>query len=182
MAIFPEAFHIVVPIVEQGFTVKQCGQCGLVLPFTSFSRNRSRKDGLNHDCKLCHTNRAKQWRKNNPHKNRAKKARRRAAKRQATPPWASHSEIQKHYAHAAHLETLLPGCRFEVDHIVPLKSDFVCGLHVENNLMVLEASQNASKSNQWWPDQLPCQTGSGPSQSWWNKLNNKICNNALGKN
>lgn len=173
--------------------MKQCCQCGLVLSLSCFSRDCTRKGGIRLRCKECDNARVRrwrennldkqkarnrQWRKNNPHKKRAQEARHRAAKRQATPPWASHSEIQKHYAHATHLEALLPGLKFQVDHIVPLQSDFVCGLHVENNLMVLEASQNASKCNRIWPGQLPCQTGSGPSQQWWNDLNNKLCSNA----
>lgn len=182
---------------------KRCSKCKQVLPFSSFHRNRTNKDGFRYDCKECHgklvlewqrknpekfnarqkrwreanreqrRNAKQRWRINNPDKARAGLARRRATKRQATPAWASQLEIQKHYAHAAYLEKLLPDCEFQVDHIFPLKSDFVCGLHVENNLIVMEASQNASKGNKWWPDQLPCQSGQGRSHAWWRELKEK---------
>jgi len=40
---------------------------------------------------------------------------------------------------------------YEVDHIYPLQSKWMCGLHCEANLQILTESQNASKGNRWWP-------------------------------
>ena len=37
----------------------------------------------------------------------------------------------------------------EVDHVVPLQSKFVCGLHCEANLQVITKSKNASKCNRF---------------------------------
>lgn len=76
---------------------------------------------------------------------------RRAAKLNASPKWASFEKMETIFREAARLQTFT-GIKFHVDHIVPLVSDIVCGLHCEDNLQVLMARENIAKNNHRWPD------------------------------
>lgn len=78
-------------------------------------------------------------------------ARRFATKMRATPAWADRKLMKDFYTLACiyTAELRLP---FHVDHIVPLRSRLVCGLHTPSNLNVLPGSTNISKSNRHWPD------------------------------
>ena len=76
------------------------------------------------------------------------KARRRKH-REAMPPWLTMQqkrEIRELYKIAITM-TKLTGERYVVDHIVPLRSDVVCGLHVPWNLRVITQHENLKKSN-----------------------------------
>lgn len=68
--------------------------------------------------------------------------------RQAKPKWLDEFQefwIQELY-HLASLRNL------EVDHIVPLKNDVVCGLHVPWNMQLLTRQANATKNNKFDED------------------------------
>ncbi len=69
-----------------------------------------------------------------------------AARRQATPRWADHSEIAAIYREAVRL-TQATGIEHQVDHIYPLNSPILCGLHVAANLQILTKTENLRKSN-----------------------------------
>ncbi len=99
---------------------------------------------------LCNQ-RVERWRKANPHKHASKENRRRAAKLNATPQFANQRYIDMFYE-MARLESERLGVDVHVDHIVPLKSSLVCGLHYEHNLQLLVASANLKKSNRVWPN------------------------------
>lgn len=85
-----------------------------------------------------------------PHKINAVTAKRRAAKLKATPSWVDNEAVNGMYKLAMMFNRT--GLDMHVDHIVPLNSDKVCGLHCEANLQLLLASDNISKGNRWWPD------------------------------
>lgn len=76
--------------------------------------------------------------------------RRTAKKLNAVPKWANMKLINEFYLIAKKL-TEKTGIQHQVDHIVPLQSKLVCGLHVEHNLQVITQSENSSKGNRWWP-------------------------------
>ena len=82
---------------------------------------------------------------------RAFTAKYRAQKKRATPAWANTFFIEEIYNLAALRQRLLKQ-PMEVDHIVPLQSGLVCGLHVETNLQIIPRKDNRSKSNVVWPD------------------------------
>jgi hypothetical protein len=102
--------------------------------------------------KEVHRARSDAWFKRNPSVVAQKAARRRAVKRKATPAWANEFFISEAY-HIAELRSKVTGIKWHVDHIVPLRSKTVCGLHVEHNLQVIPESVNLAKSNRYWPDQ-----------------------------
>jgi hypothetical protein len=92
------------------------------------------------------------WAAAHPDLRNAIAAKHRAGKLQATPLWANDFFIKEAYA-LARLRTKIFGFKWHVDHIVPLNSDIVCGLHVEHNLQVIPGASNLAKSNRHWPDQ-----------------------------
>lgn len=95
------------------------------------------------------------WSKNNPEKWKITNAARRAKKHSATPGWAKDeldSFIVKEMYDLAIRRTKSTGIEWHVDHIVPLKSKIVQGLHCSANLQVIPGSVNHSKGNRTWPD------------------------------
>lgn len=91
------------------------------------------------------------WAKRHPQKVRAKWAKYRAASIRACPAWADQELIEEFY-HLAQLRTKATGIVWHVDHIVPLQSPIVCGLHAETNLQVIPGVMNVGKGNRFWPD------------------------------
>lgn len=93
------------------------------------------------------------WRAKNKAYKAFLQARRHAAKLRATPSWADDDKIAQFYCLRETMEKIF-GRKYCVDHIVPLKSSLVCGMHVENNLQVISYRENALKGNWRWP-QMP---------------------------
>ena len=68
--------------------------------------------------------------------------------KQATPAWANKEDIRKIYQRAYELSKET-GIKYEVDHIDPLTSDLVCGLHVPENLQIITLEENRQKYNKF---------------------------------
>jgi len=89
------------------------------------------------------------WKVNNAVQVRADTKARRRKHREATPPWLTRkqkSEIRQLYQIAITM-TKTTGEQYVVDHIVPLRNNEVCGLHVPWNLQVIKRSANRAKRN-----------------------------------
>ena len=88
-------------------------------------------------------------RRENPENYRVLCNARRRRHREATPSWLTpeqKQDIKQLYIEAQKI-TKLTGIRYEVDHIIPLINDSVCGLHVPWNLQVIPKTDNLKKAN-----------------------------------
>ena len=86
---------------------------------------------------------------NNPEYYKALTSVRRRKHRNATPKWITPEQklaMRELYLQAQKM-TKLTGERYVVDHIIPLISPEVCGLHVPWNLRVITQEENLIKSN-----------------------------------
>lgn len=88
---------------------------------------------------------ARAYKANNKNVVNAINAKRRLLSKHATPQWANQELIKIVYEKAAKYG-------LQVDHVVPLTSKLVCGLHVWHNLQLLDAPLNKTKRNKYWPD------------------------------
>lgn len=161
--------------------MKICSRCRESKPLTDFYKQAASRDAHASRCKHCtrevtrawigahpekfkqhcrnwnSRNRlkrraiAKKWRKNNPGKNVAHSLLRQTKIKRATPAWFERRAVEQIYVNAARIsaETEFPHV---VDHIVPLTSKLVCGLHCLANLQILSADKNTDKHNLYWPD------------------------------
>ena len=163
--------------------MKTCSKCGETKALSEFFKNKDGKDGRRSNCKVCSTEVRDKWRQKNKERviqnnaelyqatkelrrvqaakwareNKASKnfsrAKRRAAKLQATPAWADQEKIKEIYNRASRANSFCEKyslkVRFHVDHIVPLQGNEVSGLHVEDNLQVITAKENLKKHNKF---------------------------------
>jgi hypothetical protein len=157
---------------------KICSKCREEKPATKdhFNRQNNKIDNLRPDCKEC-TRKAsreiynkiptdkkteyrknyysqnkdrlikaqKEWNDENRGKVRHYKSKRKMRVKRATPTWFEKDLVEAVYQNAC-------SRGWEVDHIVPIKSDIVCGLHCHDNLQILDKELNRRKSNSHWPD------------------------------
>ncbi len=91
----------------------------------------------------------KKWRAANRDKINQATRLRVARRKQAKPQWLSKDQLLAldTIYKTARVLTEQTGVRHTVDHIVPLRGNAVCGLHVPWNLQILTASENSRKHN-----------------------------------
>lgn len=110
------------------------------------ARNRNKPES-----KVKSAIRDRKWRTENQEHCSDYSAQKRARRRKATPAWSDPKARMEFYRDAKRI-TKETGIKHQVDHIVPLKSKRVCGLHCEANMRVIPATENLQKRNFWWPD------------------------------
>lgn len=155
---------------------KTCTKCKTEKPTDQFYKKKYGKHGVASTCKECfkeyhqknketiavtkkqyrlnnpdvRSASQRKWQQNNLDKVYANNARYRYSMRGATPSWADKEAIAGMYQLAAIFNST--GINLHVDHIVPLKSSKVCGLHTEDNLRLLPSTENIAKGNRYWDD------------------------------
>lgn len=110
-----------------------------------------------------------EWKKNNPEKYKESnqksakkyydtnpefyickaKLRRKKMKSYAIPTWVNMEKIREIYKKAKELGKIT-NVMYEIDHIIPLKNEKVCGFHIWENLQVLSRTENRKKGNKYY--------------------------------
>lgn len=88
------------------------------------------------------------WAKQNPRKVYEQQKKRDMLKCRAMPPWVDASALREIYLKCPE--------GMDVDHIVPITSPIVCGLHVPWNLQYLTPTANREKHNKFHVEFTPC--------------------------
>lgn len=130
---------------------KKCPSCCSILDSSNFYKDKNKSRELSTYCKNCKSEINKDFYdkyKDTYHKkyideNRAdynyRNALRKAQILKATPKWVDLNRIREIYRNCPK--------GYHVDHIIPLRGENVCGLHVETNLQYLTAEENLKKGN-----------------------------------
>ena len=148
--------------IIEGFRV--CIGCNISVPISNFGRHKSAKSGYRSKCKKCRSLEGSEWYKNNKeikslqssehYKNNketylARYSKRRAQIKNAVPKWYCTEDDKIFIEMREECKRLeaTTGLVYEVDHIVPLQSSLVCGLHWRENWQILTRAENRKKSN-----------------------------------
>jgi len=135
----------------------KCKECAKLdrVAYTSNNKVRLRKIRADRYILNRETNiaTAKQWAKDNKERAAFNAARKRARKLKATPNWLTDLDFQKMQMlyNISALVQKQTGVKMHVDHIIPLQGKNVSGFHMPENLTILKATDNISKSNSFEP-------------------------------
>lgn len=146
--------------------MKICSRCDIERPPTEYFKHPDNVDGRHGVCKICKREIQRAYKaKNREEINRKQRearaadggrhnawcSARRAEVLQRTPSWANKEAIDFRYFAADVIHKVYGGTKPHVDHDIPLKGEKygVCGLHVENNLVIRSAKDNMAKSNKY---------------------------------
>lgn len=134
---------------------KQCQRCGMVLNLSAYTKDSHNWDGYAYSCRDCKAQLRQSFTTSNPEYSKlhylankesylANAGRYRARLGLAQPAWADVNKILQIYRECPE--------GYHIDHIFPLQSDWVCGLHVEYNLRAITSQENLKKSNKFIPE------------------------------
>ena len=140
--------------------MKKCSTCEETKPYTEFFKQPRNKDGYFGQCKFCVNEKRKErkdsinakqrkYYRNNRQYYITKAYLRNKQVARAKPAWLTeeHEFMLEEIYELRDLRSKLTGVVHHVDHIVPLRGQNCCGLHVPWNLQVIPAVDNLSKSN-----------------------------------
>ncbi len=140
--------------------MKKCSTCEETKPYTEFFKQLRNKDGYFGQCKFCVNEKRKErkdsinakqrkYYRNNRQYYITKAYLRNKQVARAKPAWLTeeHEFMLEEIYELRDLRSELTGVVHHVDHIVPLRGQNCCGLHVPWNLQVIPAVDNLSKSN-----------------------------------
>jgi hypothetical protein len=126
-------------VVERLVHNKNCVECRRACNATN--QRRWRRDNPEHWKSYI-----KEWRQKYPERVLAWRNRRRALEAQAMPSWVKTADLWVFHKECKRLSKET-GVVHHVDHIVPLRGENVCGLHVPWNLRIIPAAENNAKKN-----------------------------------
>lgn len=156
--------------------MKTCTKCHNTKELDAFYKRKRTPDGREAWCKVCrlehnrkwiannkgqhkqscdrwynhnkeqHLQNSREWYASNKHRKLATTNAREQRCKDATPPWVKTTDIQAVYLKAQQMSEHT-GTPHEVDHIVPVTHDLICGLNIPANLQVLTREENRRKAN-----------------------------------
>lgn len=138
------------PIVDfylhsNGKPRKQCKSCHLTRNARWAENNQQRKFETNQQWQKQNRDRCnafvRKWRQSNKSYDAMRQRERHAKQIQAMPNWVNRDELKQIYLNCP--------TGHQVDHIVPLRGEYVSGLHVPWNLQYLPGTENQRKGNRY---------------------------------